>query len=40
MDSSYQEWIHLIGSKQFDDPRGWGKPIFKEGKLWERLNCG
>ncbi len=34
------ETIHLIGSKQLHDPRGWGNAIFKEGKLWKRLNCG
>jgi hypothetical protein len=27
------ETNHLIGSKQFDDPRGWENAIFKEGNL-------
>jgi hypothetical protein len=27
------EATHLIGSKQFDDPRGWGNATFKEENL-------
>jgi hypothetical protein len=34
------ETTHLVGSKQFDDPRGWGNAIFEEGKLWKKLNSG
>jgi hypothetical protein len=34
------ETIHLIVRKQLHDPRGWENAIFKEGKLWKRLNCG
>ena len=32
--------LEVSRSNQFDDPRGWGNAIFKEGKLWKRLNCG